>query len=122
VSLHFPDNESRGGCVAQIISSGGELGRRDKAQEASVAEKSTTIVGIRYSRSPICKYAASNSEVDFLEMTVHSQMKELPVYNLVVSKNGPKFAVAKPPSKKYPNGNLDRESSYINWRGYPWHH
>ena len=30
----------------------------------------TTMVGIRYSRSPIYKYAASNSEVDFLEMTI----------------------------------------------------
>ena len=56
---------------------------------------------------------------DRFKLSVHSQMKELPVYNLVVSKNGPKFAVAKPPSKKYPNGNLDRESSYINMEGLP---
>ncbi len=46
-------------------------------------------------------------------------MKELPVYDLVVSKNEPKFTVAKPPSKKYPDGNLDRESNYINMEGLP---
>ena len=46
-------------------------------------------------------------------------MRELPVYDLVVSKNGPKFTVAKPPSKKYPNGNLDRERNYINMEGLP---
>ena len=40
------------------------------AQEASVAENLTVIVGIRYSRAPIIKYAASNSDVDFLEMTI----------------------------------------------------
>jgi uncharacterized protein (TIGR03435 family) len=51
---------------------------------------------------------------DRFKLLVHSQMKELPVYDLVVSKNGPKFTVAKPPSKKYPDGNLDRESNYIN--------
>jgi hypothetical protein len=46
LSLDFPDNESRGDCVAQIISSGGELGRSDKSsvptQEAFVAERLTT--------------------------------------------------------------------------------
>ena len=31
LSLHFPDDESRGDCVAQIISSGGEHDRSDKS-------------------------------------------------------------------------------------------
>ena len=44
------------------------------AQEASVAENLTAIVGIRYSRIPTYKYAASNSEVDFLEMTLMTLM------------------------------------------------
>ena len=56
---------------------------------------------------------------DRFKLLVHSQMKELPVYDLVVSKNGPKFTMAKPPSKKYPDGNLDRESNYINMEGLP---
>jgi uncharacterized protein (TIGR03435 family) len=56
---------------------------------------------------------------DRFKLSVHSQMKELPVYELVVSKNGPKFGVAKPPTKKYPNGNLDREPSYIHMQGLP---
>jgi uncharacterized protein (TIGR03435 family) len=56
---------------------------------------------------------------DRFKLSVHRQIKELPVYDLVVSKNGPKFAAAKLPSKKYPNGNLDRESNYINMEGLP---
>jgi uncharacterized protein (TIGR03435 family) len=56
---------------------------------------------------------------DRFRLLVHSQMKELPVYDLVVSKKGPKFAVAKPPSEKYPNGNLDSQSRYIKMEGLP---
>jgi uncharacterized protein (TIGR03435 family) len=56
---------------------------------------------------------------DRFKLLVHSQMKELPVYDLVVSKKGPEFAVAKPPSEKYPDGNLDRQSSSIKMEGLP---
>jgi hypothetical protein len=46
------------------------------AQEGPFAEKLTTIVGIRYSRISIHEYAASNSEVDFLEMPIMNFIEE----------------------------------------------
>jgi uncharacterized protein (TIGR03435 family) len=51
---------------------------------------------------------------DRLKLTIHRETKELPVYFLIVGKNGPKLQEAKP-GATYPNGLGPGVSTLSNW-------
>jgi bla regulator protein BlaR1 len=51
-------------------------------------------------------------------LSVHSETRQLPVYDLVVTKGGPKFKEGKPDAA-HPDGTLDRGGTHISMQGLP---